>query len=549
MTTSGDPTSPVWIIGEAWGENEAKDAAHRPFIGPSGNLLSEMLADSGFVRDDCFLCNVVNAQPPGNKIESLFFNKTQAKERGLSPILGRYPNDVVRSGLEHLARRLSEHHPKLIIALGNTPLWAITGKMGIMKWRGSQLQNENYTLVPTIHPAAVLRQWSLRPIVVHDLRRAKGILEGRSSQPKWNFHVQPAYTQVCDFLRRVLAHRREGGEIAVDIETRGGQIACVGIALSTSEAMCIPFMCLRDREGYWSLNEEFSIITLLREVLCLANLDEAAGPVCFQNGAYDLQYFCRQWGFLPDCTDDTMLMQHTVFPGLPKRLDFLASMYCEHYIYWKDDGKEFDPRVAPETQLWKYNCEDCVRTLEIFRVLRSTIQSMGRGEQYKFQMKIFKIAVKMMLRGVRIDREAKAALTPLLDNYEQTRKEWLSRVLKRDFNCRSPKQMVGLFYTEMGLKPILKRTDNGYRPTCDDEALNKIKRREPLLRPLVETIQELRSIGVFRTNYAEMSLGPDGRMRSSINLAGTETYRFSMSEDAFGFGGNLQTIPKGTEDD
>ena len=552
MTTSGPCPAEIMIVGEAWGKHEEAAPNHEPFIGPSGHLLNQMLADAGISRQSCFVANVVNARPPGDKIDSYFYNKTQAKKLGRSPVLGRFPHDVVIRGLSDLSANISRCNPKLIIALGNTPLWALTGNLGIMKWRGSQLYENDRAIVPTVHPAALLRgMQSLRPIVVHDFGRANGVLQGRHKRPQWRFEVRPSHRQVLERLEYLLNLRRTGGELSCDIETRGGQIACVGLAWDIHEAICIPFMSLTQREGYWSANEEASVVQALRQVLTYRSReqDEAAPSLVFQNGAYDLQYFAAQWGYLPTCTDDTMLMQHTLFPGLKKALDFLASMYCDYYKYWKDDGKEFDPHVAPETQLWEYNCEDCIRTLEIYRVLRELIRSMDRETQYRFQMQVFKIAVQMMLRGVRIDGAAQARLGKQLDNFAASRKEWLTRVLAREFNYNSHPQMVNLFYNEMGLKPVLKRRKDGtYGQTCDDEALNKIKRREPLLKPLIDTIQELRSIGVFKSNYAEMPVSPDGRMRSSINLAGTETYRFSMSEDAFGYGGNLQTIPKGTED-
>ena len=88
-----------------------------------------------------------------------------------------------------------------------------------------------------------------------------------------------------------------------------------------------------------------------------------------------------------------------------------------------------------------------------------------------------------------------------------------------------------------------------FRPTTNDEALEKIATREPLLRPMTKIIREMRSIGVFISNFIKAQLDPDGRMRCSFNPAGTETYRFSSSTSAFDTGTNLQTIPEGDEDE
>lgn len=154
----------------------------------------------------------------------------------------------------------------------------------------------------------------------------------------------------------------------------------------------------------------------------------------------------------------------------------------------------------------------------------------------------------MMLRGVKVDVPAKKEMGKRLDRLQQETEKWINVSLDREFNCRSNPQMVDLFYNEIGCRPIKKRGKDGWNLTCEDEALDKIISREPLLEPLCNKIKEYRSIGVFKSNYAEMKLPPDGRMRSTINVAGPETFRFSMSEDIDGYGGNLQTLPKGTED-
>lgn len=561
MNTSGDPNSPILLIGESWGKHEEADPNHEPFIGPSGWELNRMLAEAGFSRGDCFVCNVANGRPPGDKVEHYFYTKTDGAKGGVAPRFGLYPNDLVRTGLDQLNAILDRQRPKLVLPLGAVALWALTeGKLrrpdehgkqptGILRWRGSELrvdrgQLDTFNAVPLVHPAAILREWAFRSITIRDLYRARRVLDSGIHPPEWNFILRPSFRRVMEFIEYAKEVRRRGEPIAVDIETRAGQIACVGLATSKLEALCIPFMCIGLPEGYWTIDEELAVILKLRELL-----EPAGAPVVFQNGAYDLQYFAKQFGWIPAASDDTMLMQHLLFPGLKKGLDFLSSMYCEYHRYWKDDGKNFDPRYDNEERLWGYNCEDCVRTLEIYGVLADLISRAGRTEHYLFQMRLFKSALRMMLRGVRIDTAAKKQMIERLGKLQDSTEDWLNRALGREFNCRSNKQMTELFYDEMGCKPIHKRDSNGYHLTCDEGALDKLKRREPLLKPIIEKIEEFRSIAIFKKNYAEMTLPPDGRMRSTVNLAGTETYRLSMSEDAFSFGGNLQTLPKGTEDD
>ena len=549
------------ILGESWGKHEELDPEHRPFQYAAGWELDRMLGEGGISRSDCFVANVVNARPPFDKIEHFFHKKREGKLLAREQVYGLFPNDLVIRGLSDLANNIARCKPKLILALGNVALWAMTGgrtrrpdektaaPTGILRWRSSQFGPEDLeypTLcVPTIHPAAVLREYSLRSLVVHDIQRAKRTLEHGIQKPSWTFHIRPSFRQVIECIEFLKEHRRKGGPIACDTERRLSQISCIGLAWSNTEAICIPLMMLGDNEGYWSHEEELEIVFLLRELLTL----DCNGPLIFQNGGYDLQEFARQFGYLPRLTDDTMLMQHVLFPGIRKGLDFLSSMYCEYHRYWKDDGKYFDPRTHDEEQHWIYNAEDCVRTMEAYGVLHDLIRSLGRDTQYRFQIRLLHSAVRMMLKGVRVDVSAKKEMGQRLDRLQQETERWINVALGRNFNCRSNPQMVQLFFDEMGCKPIKKRGKDGWHLTCEDEALDKIKVREPILVPLVDKIKEFRSIGVFKTNYAEMRLPPDKRMRSTINVAGPETFRFSMSEDIEGYGGNLQTLPKGTEDE
>lgn len=114
--------------------------------------------------------------------------------------------------------------------------------------------------------------------------------------------------------------------------------------------------------------------------------------------------------------------------------------------------------------------------------------------------------------------------------------------------------MQNLFYDDLCQRPILKRVvANGkmtVRPTCDDEALQQIAAREPILKPITNAIADIRTLSKFLGDFVMMPLDTDGRMRCSYNIAGDAgeksapySYRLSSSKNAFGSGGNLQTIP------
>ena len=148
-------------------------------MGTTGRLLISMLSATGFNLNDCFLTNVCHERPPGNEIDNWFpTSKTKAKAAGLQYILGRYVEEPIFRGVSELHQMLQQHSPRFIVTFGSTPLWALTGNVGIRKWRSSVLLASaspaaTTKLVPCHHPAEVQRQWELHHITVKDLRRAK----------------------------------------------------------------------------------------------------------------------------------------------------------------------------------------------------------------------------------------------------------------------------------------------------------------------------------------------------------------------------------------
>lgn len=200
--------------------------------------------------------------------------------------------------------------------------------------------------------------------------------------------------------------------------------------------------------------------------------------------------------------------------------------------------------------MWLYNSLDCAYTREVGEVSAASCASLGLTEVDKFQHRLFHCVLKAMLRGVKVDDVAKSRMGRELLAEENERTRWLREVLGFDLNPRSPKQMQEFFYGDLKLPIVWKKRPDGKRtPTLDDSALEHLCVKQPLIRPIVRRIQELRSIGVFQSNFIEARLDEDGRMRCSYNICGTESFRFSSSKNAFGNGTNLQTIPPGGAED
>lgn len=537
------------LVGEAPGENEV--ARRAPFVGASGACLDDMLRKAGIMRSECFITNVCRERPPGNDIEQWAPKAKSRAGPNFVPLLGKLVHPHVEAGWKLLKQEINLVKPALVIAFGNIALWSLTGKTGIKKWRGSYLHNSfvpeigfstpQSMIVPTYHPAYVMRDWSVREACILDLKRGKKWEGGEVSPPSYTFVTRPSFSQAMEWISDAQKRVEQGRtKLAVDVETRQGQIACVGVGLSRTEAWCIPFLCVERRQGYWLPDEEYAITLALKRLLTHPN------ALCIgQNFIYDTQYFIRQWGYAPNFHRDTMLGHHSCFSTLPKGLDFLASMYCEWHVYWKDESKDWDPKVG-EDQLWVYNCKDDVVTYEVDEEIQEAVDALGLRQAHNFQQEMFWPVLQTMVRGVRVDQARRSTLAKELSQAVDTRNKWLESILGFPVNIKSPKQMKDLFYEVLAQKKIFNRATG--EVTTNDAALEKIGLREPILRPLVSAIQELRSLGVFLGTFVEAQLDSDSRMRCSYNLAGTGTYRLSSGENAFGSGTNLQNIPSGDED-
>jgi DNA polymerase I-like protein with 3'-5' exonuclease and polymerase domains/uracil-DNA glycosylase len=536
----GSTSARIMIVGEAWGQHEEEQ--REPFVGLSGMELSKMLAEVGIARSECYLTNVVNARPPHNDLTLwLDSRKKKSAENGLFHSRdGYFYNDIIAAGLVVLEADLAAIKPTIVIVLGNAALWAFMGKDAITSWRGSILWSERYAVkvCPTLHPAYILRVWEERHLVLHDLKRFLPELAYPEIRlPDYKFEIRPSDITTIARLKWLLAQCDVSPfRIAVDIETRAGHIACIGFAWSRLEALCIPLMCTENPLGYWPLEKEVEIVLLIRDLLLHPN-----ARIIGQGFLYDAQYLAKFWGFVPAMHMDTMIVHHICYLGMAKALDFLSSLYCSFHQYWKDEGKEWT-LDTPEEQLWTYNCKDAVTTWEVSVELEETVVMLDQRQPVDFTMSLFQPVLRMMLRGVRFDEQLGSTLSMEILDHIATREQLIIDIAGRLLNPNSPKQLIQYFYFELGLP-------KQYHPqrknlTTDDEALKKLANIEPLVRKLCYAILEIRSLK-NSLSVINRKRDSDGRVRCSYNIAGTDTTRFSSSENAFGNGMNLQNITSG----
>jgi DNA polymerase I-like protein with 3'-5' exonuclease and polymerase domains/uracil-DNA glycosylase len=546
----GNLQADLIVLGEAPGAEEVQFG--RPFIGASGRELSKLLSEAGIHEEQLLFTNVCPYRPKDNDIEN-FAKKRKTPPVGWTSFRDKYISPEMQEGIEFLKYTLQKVPAKAILALGNTALWALTGETGISSWRGSTLLSNlpdcpQLIVLPTIHPAAVLRDWPQRHIVLHDLRRVRRLRDkGWEYKPREYRLIVPRvidFSALCSRLKTYLSILDKGPrDFACDIETSAGHISCIGFAFTPEEALTIPLMLLDSRESYWSEDQEAHLVALVREVLRHPN-----ARVIGQNFIYDTQYIYRHWGFVPNFGGDTMIGHHAQFSNLPKSLGFLSSLHCENHVFWKEEGKEARSEEAiNHDKFWRYNGKDCCSTLEAWQSIAASAKSQNLEEPFSYQQALFPAVFNMMRRGIRVDTERRRFLTKELETRLTAAEARLQTLVGYPINPRSPPQLKRFFYEELGQKPVLDRKTRS--ASTNEAALRQIASREPLLIPVVRNLLEIRSLSVFISTFLKAHLDTDTRMRCSFNICGTETYRFSSSENAFGSGLNLQNIPKGGEGD
>jgi DNA polymerase I-like protein with 3'-5' exonuclease and polymerase domains/uracil-DNA glycosylase len=524
-----------------------------PFQGPAGMELNRMLSEAKIMRSECFVTSLIRTQVSFNSLDSIVYFKKTKVPPDFIPFHDKHVKQPFLDGLKMLEKEIELVKPRVILAFGNGVLFALTGKWGIKSWRGSELpytspNGYECIIVPTYPPSYVLQVWKDRGITVQDLARGKtvSLREPGDRGPSYNFLVRPSFSKAAGCLQSLLNQCRAGPlRLSVDIETRLGHTACIGLAWSKCDAICIPLM-IQGNKHYWLEEEEVFLMFLMYQLLTHENCE-----VIGQNFLYDAQYFWRWLHYLPRVKRDTMIAQHSMFSNRPKGLDYLSSFWCDQHVYWKDESKNWDPKLG-EDQLWTYNCKDCVITYEVDEKQQEAITKfISEGwtklrEIHDFQQDLFWPVLDSMIEGIRVDNTSKARLSTELQTAIDERNEYVGYVVGYSLNIKSPKQMQDLFYRQLAQREIKDRKTGSV--TTNDAALTKLGEREPILFPLLEKISELRSLGVFRSTFLEAPTDTDDRMRCSFNITGTETYRFSSSENAFGSGMNLQNVPSGDEE-
>lgn len=531
---SGTLGATLAVVAEAPGRNEVAQGV--PLIGGAGNILWKSIRTycPEVKRHECYITNVAKRQ--------VAFDVHDSATR--RPI-GKHELTSWQELLLWELRQLP--NLKHVLLLGNYAVEAICGRKGITNWRGSVLDahvgDRSIQCITTFNPAFCARDPMAHIIFDMDIAdKLRPVILGKFKPHVVNAIINPTATEAISYIAHCQASR---DPIGSDIEVVSNETACVGLAHSAKEAMCIAFR--NEQENVYTKAEEIQIRRSLQRLYSTPSV-----RVVWQNGGFDMAWLwfkdkirCRP------AYSDTMLGHHVLYPTMPHDLGFIVKQYTTHPFY-KNEKDEWR-HTGGIDNYWTYNCKDCALTLASNSKIVAELREQKLDKFYfEHVMRLQAHLVWMTVGGVLNDMPLRHRMldvnTPgnLYDDLQRKLNAFYTAA--RDAvgdqtytpNPNSPKQMAELYFSKLKLVGRGTSTDATNR-----ELMRKHPRTSAAARAVLNAVDAYIEDDKFYSVYASAQPDSDDRMRCDYRQTGVKSApgRLSSAQTLWGSGGNLQNIP------
>lgn len=548
----GPIDSPFVIVGESPGATEL--ARKIPFVGPSGQMLDQILAEVGFgsLGIEPYVTNAISCYPVDKDIPTMQ-HATSCCEARLHAELLKYPREV-------------------ILCLGASATWSVTGNYGlkITRDRGKILKSRfaNKGVVLAVHPSYLIRNGGGLPFWKKDLKSAVQLMEGTLishwREPTWEVietrqHLQKVveeYTSQPDTL------------VTGDFETTGlqalfNEVLILGITKGLGDLVHII------TEEAWYNNLDL-IKTLMESQNIKWNWHNgkfdiqwawASDPRILRaarkhgkNSAY-VSYLREQLRMKPyvkaRVDEDTMLLSYTLNENAGFHdLDQVAQAWIgapshkeamDKYYKMKP---HYSLRNAPKEELYKYAAFDIAKTHKQWFVLREEVNKDARLKRLyeKTLIPASGFFARMETYGVLVDKNQVMENVQREDaeiaRVEERLQRYANEHVGHNINFRSYIQLRELLYGKMKLQPA---GQNAKTWPSDEDALVEVQRRtnHPIIHDLLEHREVTKRKGTYVINlidhyktdakgkksFVPGIISPDGRIHASYKIHGTTTGR------------------------
>lgn len=197
---------------------------------------------------------------------------------------------------------------------------------------------------------------------------------------------------------------------------------------------------------------------------------------------------------------------------------------------------------TPDLRMLHYNALDSACTMEIANAVMPDVHKTGYDWAYDFTMSLYEPLMFMQTRGMKINFDLLEETKKEITIAQEAAQEELNRLVGREINVNSPKQVAAYFYIEKGIPAYYGKTGT---VTTDDKALQRMARGTAKRAGMREArlVQDIRGYQKLYGTYLDIDFDADGRLRCAYNPRGTKFGRLSSSGTVFGTGTNLQNLP------
>jgi DNA polymerase-1 len=512
----------IVFLGEVPEESDIRKG--EPFAGDSAvQVLNPTLRAVGLDREKIYMTNACLCRP--------VLNRVPTKEEIL----------LCRNRLMKTLKRIS---PKLIVTLGNVPLYAMFPKMlrtigGVQKYRGRVMICEelNCKVLPTFHPGAIARNPGLYKQFRMDIKKAAELVSGVESVAEV-INYDYTHIQTVEQFKEALIILKKEKLISFDIET-------TGLDCFSDDILCMS-LCYKEKQGFffltdkhpkntWKTEDWWEILSGLKSLF----EDPEVKPIV-HNESFEAAFVRTMLGINFDAYADTLIMHFLLDENSFHGLKDLAKRYPDVAGY-EEEVERGKMLLLPVDKLMKYNCIDSDVTFRLFKEFSAGLDKIGLTKFfYEFIMPFRKTLTKMEMRGVNVDQVMlKGLVLDFGHKIEKIEKE-IFEISGKELNLRSSKQIQALLYTDMGLA-ITEKTAKG-APKTDKKTLSSFPKSNKVIQLLLmhKKLSKLLSTYIIGV---EKRINPiTHKVHTDFLVHGAVTGRLSSRNP------NLQNIPRGDDE-